>query len=79
MSETSALSEAHSDDVQLEGALRAAVRKVYARGDLGNLTIKRVRASVERRLGLGEDFFKTDGIWKDRSKDVIRSEVVRLC
>ena len=68
---------APSKDV-LEQALRNAVTDVYKSGDLNNLTVKRIRKSVEIDLDLQEDFFKNDPAWKDRSKSVIQSEVVRV-
>ncbi|KAL9102525.1 MAG: hypothetical protein Q9163_002334 [Psora crenata] len=77
MSESS-LSTARAPDTQIERALRNAVRKVYKRGDLENLTFKRIRKSVEERLDLEEDFFKSDASWKDKSKALIQSEVVRI-
>ena len=70
-------SDAASLDAQLERALRDAVLEVYKNGELENLTVKRIRRSVEEKLELEEDFFKYDERWKDKSKAVIQSEVVR--
>ena len=60
----------------LQEALRNAVRAVYRSGDLDNLTVKRIRKSVEVELDLQDDFFKSDSAWKEESKDIIQSEVV---
>lgn len=71
-----------SDDIPstavLKQALRNAVREVYRSGDLDNLTIKRIRKSVEEELDLPGDFFKGDPVWKEESKNTIQSEVVRV-
>ena len=64
------------EDAQLERALRDAVRAVYGNGDLENLTVKRIRRGVEEELGLDEGFFKEVEGWKNRSKEIIQSEVV---
>ena len=77
MSDSSLSDGAPSKEV-LEQALRNAVTDVYQSGDLDNLTVKRIRKSVEIDLDLREDFFKNDPAWKDRSKNVIQSEVVRV-
>ena len=75
---SSSLSDGAPSEEGLEHALRNAVREVYLSGDLDNLTVKRIRKSVEADLDLQDDFFKTDPAWKERSKDVIQSEVVRV-
>lgn len=75
---TSSLSDGAPSEDELEQALRNAVREVYLSGDLDNLTVKRIRKSVEADLDLQDDFFKTDPAWKERSKNVIQSEVVRI-
>ncbi len=62
----------------LEQALRNAVKEVYRSGDLDNLTVKRIRKSVEADLELQDGFFKNDPEWKEESKSIIQSEVVRL-
>lgn len=75
---SSSLSDGAPSEKELEQALRNAVREVYLSGDLDNLTVKRIRKSVEADLDLQDDFFKTDPEWKERSKNVIQSEVVRV-
>lgn len=74
MSESS-LSDATPSEAVLEQALRNAVKEVYRSGDLDNLTVKRIRKSVEVDLGLQDDFFKNDPTLKEHSKSVIQSEV----
>ena len=59
----------------LEQSLRNAVRDVYKRGDLEELTVKRMRKAVEKDLNLHEDFFK-EPAWKDKSKQIIEEEAV---
>ena len=75
---TSSLSSGVPADATLEQALRVAVRKVYKSKNLVNLTVKRIRKSVEGDLDLQDDFFKNDPEWKEKSKTVIESEVVRV-
>lgn len=74
---SSSLSDGTPSEAVLEQALRNAVREVYRNGDLDNLTVKRIRKSVEASLDLQDDFFKNDPTWKEDSKTVIQSEVVR--
>ena len=62
---------------QLEKALRQAVGETY-RNNPEQLTVKRLRTSVEHNLGLENGFFKGHEKWNVRSKDVIHSEVVRF-
>ncbi len=77
MSDTS-ISDGTPPMAVLEQALRNAVKEVYRSGDLDNLTVKRIRKSVEADLKLQDDFFKNDPEWKEESKIIIQSEVVRL-
>lgn len=74
----SSLSSGVPADATLEQALRVAVRQVYKSKNLVNLTVKRIRKSVEGDLDLQDDFFKNDPAWKEKSKTVIQSEVVRV-
>ena len=74
----SSLSEGAPSAAVLDQALRNAVREVYRSGDLDNLTVKRIRKAVEADLDLPDDFFKNDPAWKEESKIIIQSEVVRL-
>lgn len=74
----SSLSDSAPSTAALKQALRDAVREVYRSGDLDNLTIKRIRKSVEANLDLQDDFFKNDPAWKEKSKNIIQAEVVRV-
>ena len=65
-------------DATLEQALRNAVQKVYKMGNTDDLTVRRIRKSVEGDLDLQDDFFKNDPNWNTKSKSVIQSEVVRI-
>ena len=64
-------------DQALEKGLRDGVAAVYRAGNLEELTVKRVRLAVEKKLGLTEGYFKSTGDWKARSEEIIREEVVR--
>ena len=75
MSDTS-LSDAIPADAELEQGLRDAVRNAFKRGDNDSITVKRIRATVESKLGLDEGFFKEESAWKEKSKNIIQSEVV---
>ena len=77
MSDASSLSASLPTHAELEQALKNVVHDIYKSGDLENLTVKRVRKAAEENLDLEEGFFKNDKTWKDKSKDVILSEVVR--
>ena len=74
----SSLSDDPPPDATLEQALRHFVQLLYQSGNLEDLTIRRIRKSVEENLNLQENFFKTDAKWKEKSKMVIESEVVRV-
>ena len=52
----------------LESTLRRVVRDALKSGD--DITVRIARTRAEEELGLDADFFK-QGIWKDRSKDLI--------
>ncbi|EOD49853.1 putative transcriptional protein [Neofusicoccum parvum UCRNP2] len=60
---------------KIEQALRHVVRDVWLSGHPEDLTVKRVRKSVEQTLRLPDDFLKNDASWKDRSKHVITDQV----
>ena len=63
-------------DETLREALRLAVAEVYKSGDLGELTVKRIRAAAEQNLDLPSGFFKGDFRWKGESDRVIKEETV---
>ena len=72
----SSLSTASPSPTVLEQALRQAVQNIYKRGNLEDLTVKRVRAAAEQDLQLTAGFYKENVTWKDKSKEIIESEVV---
>lgn len=74
----SSLSDALPSDATIEQCLRKAIQKVYKSGKLEDLTVKRMRKAAEEDLDLQDDFFKNHSTWKERSKVVIQSEVVRV-
>lgn len=76
MSESS-LSSATPSHATLEQALRDTVQQVFQSGNLDELTIRRVRTATEKRLDLEDGFYKNDPMWKEESKTIIESEVVR--
>lgn len=74
----SSLSSAGPTKVTLEQALRHAVQRVCRDGNLEDLTVKRIRIAAEQDLGLEDGFYKSDPKWKEESKTIIQSEVVRI-
>ncbi|KAK0645043.1 hypothetical protein DIS24_g8269 [Lasiodiplodia hormozganensis] len=62
-------------DAEIERALRSAVRDLWLSGDHQNLTLRRVRKSVEDRLSLPDCFLKNDPAWKGRSENIITDQV----
>lgn len=75
MSESS-LSSATPSHATLDQALRDTIQQVFQSGNLDELTIRRVRVATEKRLGLGDGFYKNDPLWKEESKRTIEAEVV---
>jgi len=61
-------------DSRIDRALRDVVAALFKAGDLENLTVKRVRKSVEQQLALPADYFKSHDVWADKSKRVITEE-----
>ena len=55
-------------DAEIESTILKVVR---ARDNDEDLSIKIARARAEEELGLPTDFFKNDGQWKERSKELI--------
>ena len=73
----SSLSDEPPSDATLEQALRQAVQNVYKKGDLEQLTVKRIRKAAEQDLDLQDGYFKEGIAWKEKSKAIIESEAVR--
>ncbi len=61
---------------KLEAELLQAVRQVFD-SDRANLTVNVVRKKVQEQLGLDDNFF-VQGVWKDRSKRLIKDLAVSL-
>ncbi|GAD99419.1 transcriptional regulator, putative [Paecilomyces variotii No. 5] len=62
-------------DEKLERGLRNTVADIFKKGNLDELTVKRVRLATEKALGLEEGFFKGDVRWKTKSDEIIKDEV----
>ncbi|KAG5289974.1 transcriptional regulator [Histoplasma ohiense] len=65
-----------SDEI-LEKGLRDTVAAIFKRGNLDELTVKRVRSGTEKALGLEEGFYKNDEVWKARSDQIIKREAAK--
>ncbi len=65
-----------SSDAALPEALRLAVADVYRRGNMEELTVRRIRTAAEQNLGLSSGFFKGDFRWKAESDRIIKEEIV---
>lgn len=63
-------------EYDLEEALRNTVVSIFKSGTLDELTVRRVRLSSEKKLGLEVDFFKNHASWKEKSAAIIKEEVV---
>lgn len=74
----SSLSSAGPKSATLEQALRNAVQRVYKNGNLEELTVKRIRTAAEQDLDLEEGFYRNNAKWKEESKNIIQTEVVRV-
>lgn len=68
--------KALSDKALVQG-LRDEVAAIFKSGNIDDLTVKRVRLAVEKKLGLEEGFFKSTDDWRSRSDQIIKDEVVR--
>jgi hypothetical protein len=68
------VSPAPPDD-ELEKSLRREVVKAQKAGE--EYTVNTIRAASEAQLGLSPGFYKSHDEWKDRSKNVIRAQIVR--
>ena len=77
MSDSSSLSSASPPNSVLEDALRNTVQQILRSRNPEDLTVRRVRQTTEKQLNLEDDYFKNDSAWKEKSKRIIHSEVVR--
>jgi len=64
-------------EATLSLALRDVVVDIYKSGNTDDLTVKRVRARAEAKLGLPDGFFKHED-WKQKSQELIHEAVVRI-
>ncbi|PSN64412.1 hypothetical protein BS50DRAFT_611748 [Corynespora cassiicola Philippines] len=65
-------------EATLASTLRDVVIAIHKEGDPENLTVKRVRAQAEGKLGLRPGFFK-DAAWKKKSQDIIGEAFDKYC
>lgn len=77
-SESEAEVEAPSppSDEALEKSLRETVAEIFKSGNMDELTVKRVRLAAETKLNLAAGYYKSTGVWKMRSEEIIKDEVV---
>ncbi|KAL6711526.1 hypothetical protein ACN47E_004460 [Coniothyrium glycines] len=66
-------------DAVISDKLRAVVIATYHAGKEEELTVKRVRARVEKELALADGFFKSSAAWKAKSERQIKSDVDKYC
>lgn len=64
------------DDATVTKELAATVRRIYKSDERDQLTVNYARQVVQEKLGLRGDFFKDDA-WKERSKQIIHTALVR--
>lgn len=70
------LTSSRPSDKQLAKALRDVVADTFKSGNSDELTVKRMRLAAEKALGIEEGFFRADSVWKARSDQIIKDEVV---
>lgn len=73
------LSTSRPSDKQLDKALRDVVADTFKSGKTDELTVKRMRLAAEKALGIEEGFFRGDDVWKVKSDQIIKEEVVSSC
>ena len=64
---------------RLENQLRLEVGKRFQDRTIDTMTVNQVRMAAETALGLHAGFYSEHKKWKDKSKTVIRDELVRIC
>lgn len=62
-------------DKALTSALHKTVRDVFHSDEKDQLSVRSIRTKVEEEYDLGEGFLN-EGKWKDKSKGIIKDEVV---
>jgi hypothetical protein len=70
------LSQNSQSDKKLESGLREAVATIFQKGNLNDVTVKKVRTMAESIMGLEEGYFKGHEKWKSKSDKLIKDEVV---
>lgn len=65
------------NDKALTNALLKTVRTVYHSNEKDQLSVRFVRTKIEEEFDL-EDGFLSEGKWKDKSKGIIKAEVVSV-
>lgn len=73
------LTSSRPSDKQIDKALRDVVADTFKSGKTDELTVKRMRLAAEKALGIEEGFFRGDGVWKTKSDQIIKEEVVSPC
>lgn len=73
------LTTSRPSDNQLDKALRDVVADTFKSGKTDELTVKRMRLAAEKALGIEEGFFRSDNVWKVKSDQIIKEEVVSPC
>jgi hypothetical protein len=63
------------NDKALTNALLKSVRTIYRSDEKDQLSVRFVRTKVEEEFDLEEGFL-SEGKWKDKSKGIIKGEVV---
>lgn len=64
------------EDKELEASLVAAVEDLFSGPGRDDLSVNTVRTKCEKENGLEEGFF-AKGDWKQKSKTIIKTKVVR--
>lgn len=64
------------EDKELEAALLATVKELFSGPSREDLSVNTVRTKCEEKHGLEDGFF-AKGVWKSKSKDIIKKQVVR--
>jgi hypothetical protein len=64
---------------KLENQLRLEVGKRFQDKTVDTMTVNQVRVAAETALGLHAGFYSGHKKWKDKSKTVIRDELVWIC
>lgn len=75
MSDSPRSGQRPADEV-IAAALVRAVEDVFEAGQIETLSVNGVRTAVEAQLGLPPAFLKTEGTWREKSKDIVHAEFV---